>query len=141
MIFTLDNSYKAHSLISFFVLRFRVDITRMNSLTALQLMAEGFYSHYRSLHHTHVCIHVYTQLSDIDFELHLFSTASNKSVWNFACRRGLLKSLIGRSLFEIGRRKVWYPKLVYTPYTTIGYRFWIAPFFHSFEPICLKLCM
>ena len=28
-----------------------------------------------------------------------------------------------------------------TPYTTIGYQFWIASIFYNFKPICLKLCM
>ena len=61
------------------------------------IMAEGFYSHYhRSFHHT--------KLSDIDFESLLFSTVSKQYVWNFACRRGLLISLIARKFFEIGRR-------------------------------------
>ena len=69
----------------------------------LMTLAEGFYSPYRSLHHT--------PLSDINFESLLFSTDSNQSVWIFA----LLISLIDRKLFEIGWRKVWYPKLVYTP--------------------------
>ena len=57
----------------------------------LQLMAEGFYSHYSSLHHT--------PLSDINFDLLLFSTVSNQSVRNFACRRGLLISLSDRQFF------------------------------------------
>ena len=53
-------------------------------------IAEGFYSHYRSLNHA--------PLSDIDFESLLFSAVSNQS----ACRRDLLISLIARKLFEIG---------------------------------------
>ena len=28
-----------------------------------------------------------------------------------------------------------------TPYTTIGYQFWIASIFYSFKSLCLKLCM
>ena len=69
-------------------------------------LAEGFYSLYRSLHHT--------PLSDINFESLLFSTVSNQSVWNFASTRGMLISLIAIKLFEISRRKVWYAKLLYT---------------------------
>ena len=76
-------------------------------------LAVGFYSFYRSLH--------YTPLSDIDFESLLFSTISNQSAWNFASRRGLFIFLIARKLFEINRRKVRYPKLVYTVYTIVHY--------------------
>ena len=60
----------------------------------MDLLAEGFYSPYRSLHHT--------PLFDIDFESLLFSTVSKQSVRNFACGRGLLISLIARKFFEIG---------------------------------------
>ena len=41
------------------------------------------------------------------------------NLWNFACKRRLWISLIARKLFEIGRRKVWYPKLVYTPHRVL----------------------
>ena len=54
-------------------------------------MVEGFYSLCRSLHHS--------PLSDIDFESLLFSIVLNQSVWNFACRRGLLIYLIVLELF------------------------------------------
>ena len=57
--------------------------------------------------------HTYTTLSDINFGSLLISTISNQLVWDFASRRGLLISLIAQNIFEIGRRKIRYPELVY----------------------------
>ena len=87
---------------------FRVGCSKRILQWHCQCIGRGFLlsAHYQSLHHT--------PLSDIDFELLLFSTVSNQSAWNFACRRDLLISLIARKFFEICWRKVWYPKLVYT---------------------------
>ena len=60
---------------------------------------------------------------------------------NFTNKRCKYMILSQKAYVQVNGRGFLLPLSLITPYTTIGYRFWIAPIFHSFEPICLKLFM